>query len=70
MQDETNMPDDKSINRGELLSLTAEIVSAHVANNVVARADVGGLIQSVFDAMNRLAGGELAAPVEPSPPSR
>ena len=32
MQDETNMPDDKSINRGELLSLTAEIVSAHVAN--------------------------------------
>ena len=58
MQDETNMPDDKSINRGELLSLTTEIVSAHVANNAVARADVGGLIQSVFETMNRLAGGE------------
>ena len=56
MQDETNMPDDKSIDRGELLSLTAEIVSAHVANNAVAGAEVGGLIQSVFETLNRLGG--------------
>ena len=67
MQDKPTMPDENSINRGELLALTAEIVSAHAANNNVARADVGALIQSVFDTMNRLAGGEAEAPVELRP---
>ena len=39
-------------------------MSAHVANNTLAGADVGGLIQSVFETMNRLASGEPEAPVE------
>ena len=38
----------------ELLALTAEIVSAHVANNTVAVSDLSTLIRSVFDALTRL----------------
>ena len=61
------MPDDKSIDRSELLALTAEIVSAHIGNNAVAGADLGGLIQSVFDTLNVLATDEPAASVELTP---
>ena len=32
------MPEDQSIDRSELLALTAEIVAAHVGNNAVAGA--------------------------------
>ena len=35
------MAEDQSIDRGELLALTAEIVAAHVGNNAVAGAEVG-----------------------------
>jgi predicted transcriptional regulator len=34
------MSEEQSINRGELLALTSEIVSAYLSNNPVARADV------------------------------
>ena len=61
------MPDDKSIDRSELLALTAEIVAAHVGNNAVAGADVGALIQSVFDTLRGLATDEPAASVELTP---
>ena len=61
------MPDDKSIDRSELLALTAEIVSAHVGNNAVAGADVGALIQSVFDTLSGLATDEPTASVELTP---
>ena len=61
------MPDDKSIDRSELLALTAEIVAAHVGNNAVAGADLGGLIQSVFDTLRGLASDEPAASVELTP---
>ena len=61
------MPDDKSIDRSELLALTAEIVSAHVGNNAVAGADVGALIQSVFDTLRGLATDEPAVSVELTP---
>ena len=61
------MPDDKSIDRSELLALTAEIVSALVGNNAVAGPDVGALIQSVFDTLNRLAMNEPPASVELTP---
>ena len=61
------MPDDKSIDRSELLALTAEIVAAHVGNNAVAGADVGGLIQSVFDTLRGLASDEPAVSVELTP---
>ena len=61
------MPDDKSIDRSELLALTAEIVAAHVGNNAVAGADVSGLIQSVFDTLRGLASDEPAVSVELTP---
>ena len=43
----TSMSEDQSIDRSELLGLTAEIVAAHVGNNAVAGSDLSGLIQSV-----------------------
>lgn len=42
-----------------IITLTADIVSAHVANNSVALGDVGVLVQSVYDSLSR-----LAAPAE------
>ena len=51
----------ETIDRSELLSLTAEIVSAHVGNNSVTGGDIAGLIQSVFDTLSGL-GSEEAAP--------
>ncbi|QYE33397.1 MucR family transcriptional regulator (plasmid) [Polymorphobacter sp. PAMC 29334] len=44
----------------ELLTLTADIVSSHVANNSVALSDVPGLIGNVYAALAR-----LGAQVEP-----
>ena len=61
------MAEDQSIDRGELLALTAEIVAAHVGNNVVAGVDVAALIQSVFDTLGRLASDEPAPAAEQTP---
>jgi predicted transcriptional regulator len=61
------MPDDKSIDRSELLALTAEIVAAHVGNNAVSGTEVGGLIHSVFDTLRGLATDEPSTPVELTP---
>jgi predicted transcriptional regulator len=61
------MPDDKSIDRSELLALTAEIVAAHVGNNAVAGAEVSGLIQSVFDTLRGLASDEPVVSEELTP---
>ena len=36
---ETEMPEDTTINRSELLALASEIVSAHVSNNRVAQSE-------------------------------
>ena len=44
------MPEDNQ----ELITLTADIVSAHVSNNSVPTAEVGSLIQSVFGALKAL----------------
>ena len=44
----------------ELLSLTTDIVSAHVSNNTVPLADLPGLIQSVYRALADI--GPLAEP--------
>ena len=61
------MQEDKTISRSELLALTGEIVSAHLANNAVARDEVAPLIQSVFDKLNALASDEAPTPVEVTP---
>ena len=61
------MAEDQSIDRGELLTLTAEIVAAHVGNNAVAGAEVSALIQSVYETLRGLASVEPAASVELTP---
>ena len=61
------MTEEQSIERGELLALTAEIVAAHVGNNPVAGAEMGALIQSVFDTLRGLAFDEPATSVELTP---
>ena len=56
----------ETIDRSKLLTLTAEIVSAHVGNNAVNSGGIAALIQSVFDTMNGL-GTEKAAPTALTP---
>lgn len=48
-----------------LITLTSDIVAAHVSNNDVAVDDVPGLITNVFGALSGL--GEAAEPVEERP---
>ena len=48
-----------------LLTLTADIVAAHVSNNSVAVNDLPNLIQNVHSALNGISG--RAAPVEAKP---
>jgi predicted transcriptional regulator len=50
----------------ELITLTADIVSAHVSNNNVPTGDVGALIQSVYGALTGL-GATPAEPVAEKP---
>ena len=61
------MTDDQPISRGELLALTAEIVSAHVTNNSVGQGDMPELIQQVYSKLTELASGEDAASIELTP---
>ena len=41
----------------ELLSLTSEIVAAHVSNNTVAVTDLPGLIEQVYKTLSSVGGG-------------
>ncbi len=61
------MTEEQTIGRGEILALTAEIVSAHVANNTIVQTEVPDLIQSVFAKLADLASGEDSASVELTP---
>ena len=53
------MPD--SAGSGELLALTTEIVAAHVANNELPANDLPALIEQVYGALARIAGGHAPA---------
>ncbi|MDA8233021.1 MAG: MucR family transcriptional regulator [Magnetospirillum sp.] len=53
-------------NAGDLLTLTTEIVSAHVANNTVALGDLPQLIQDVYRTLASV-GSAPAAPERPQP---
>ena len=53
-------------NNQELVTLTADIVSAHVSNNSVPTAEVGALIQSVYGALQAL-GSPTAEPTPEKP---
>jgi predicted transcriptional regulator len=59
MQEE-EMSEDRSLERGEVLALTAEIVSSHLSNNSTGRENLPELIQSVFDKLAALASDEPA----------
>lgn len=62
-----NMNEELDIGRGEILALTAEIVSAHVAHNAVVQGDVPDLINSVFGKLTELATGDDASAIELTP---
>jgi predicted transcriptional regulator len=61
------MSEEQTIGRGEILALTTEIVSAHVANNSMVQGDVPELIQQVYNKLSELASGEENASVELTP---
>lgn len=50
--------------RETLITLTADIVAAHVSNNSVSVSDIPGLIENVHRALNSLTPGEAAAEPE------
>ncbi len=50
-----------------LITLTSDIVAAHVSNNSVAVSDVATLIQNVHAALNNLASPAAAPEVKPEP---
>ncbi|RMF36535.1 MAG: transcriptional regulator [Alphaproteobacteria bacterium] len=58
------MKADTEIEKGELLALTTEIVSSHVANNAVATADLPDLIETIFTKLHDLAAEQSEKPVE------
>lgn len=61
------MTEDQDIGRGEILALTTEIVSAHLANNAVVQNEVPELIHSIFTKLSELANGEEAQLIELTP---
>lgn len=56
---------DQKIPSEALITLTSDIVAAHVSNNDVAVGDVPALITSVYDALSKL--GEAAVETEQKP---
>jgi predicted transcriptional regulator len=60
---------DNNQGQGALIELTADVVSAYVSNNSVAAGDLPGLINEIFNALNRAGAAPAAAPVEPAKPA-
>lgn len=63
----------QNIDRGEVLALTSEIVSSHVANNSVATNDLPNLIEQVYSTLARLGrepGEQPGAKPKPAVPIR
>lgn len=57
----------ETIGQNDLLALTSDIVSSHVANNSVAVNDVPALIQNVYATLAGLAAGSKAPEARPEP---
>ena len=53
--------------RGDVLALTAEIVSAYVGNNSIQQTAVADLIRSTFETLTGLANDETEVPAELTP---
>ncbi len=58
-----------ALDQGNLIELTAEIVSAYVSNNSLASGDIPGLIGNVHAALNRSAGTPEPVQTEPLRPA-
>ncbi len=58
---------DSNSQREDLLSLTADIVSSHVSNNMVAVSDVPPLIESVYHTLMRISSPTPLAEERPEP---
>ena len=58
--------EDTVLDNETLITLTADIVSAHVSNNNVSVDEVSGLISNVHAALSRLGGG-LSSEARPEP---
>jgi predicted transcriptional regulator len=58
-----------ALDQGNLIELTAEIVSAYVSNNSLASGDIPGLIGNVHAALNRSAGAAAPVLTEPLKPA-
>lgn len=58
---------DNALNPEELLSLTSDIVAAHVSNNTVAVSDLPGLIEQVYKTLSSVGGAGEAAADRPTP---
>ena len=54
-------------NPSELLSLTTNIVAAHVSNNSVAVTDLPQLIRDVYETLSGVAGGTERVAERPTP---
>ncbi|MBW6398534.1 MucR family transcriptional regulator [Roseomonas sp. HJA6] len=57
----------ESNTQGELLGLTAQIVSAHVSHNPVPAAELPGLIQEVFRTLSGVGSRPAPEPERPQP---
>ena len=60
---------DDSGESSSFIELTANIVSAYVSNNPVPTADIPALIGQIHSALQRVSGGQAAAPAEPQKPA-
>lgn len=58
---------DNSLKPEELLSLTSDIVAAHVSNNTVGVSDLPGLIEQVYKTLSSVGGAGDAAVDRPTP---
>jgi predicted transcriptional regulator len=59
--------DDRNSPHNELLTLTADIVSSHVANNTVAVSDLPNIIENVYSTLARLGTDTKAPTTRPEP---
>ncbi len=58
----------ESTSHNDIMTLTTEIVAAHVANNSVAVADLPDLIQQVYRSLTNAGDASAAEPPRPQPP--
>ncbi|MCJ7420689.1 MucR family transcriptional regulator [Sphingomicrobium astaxanthinifaciens] len=59
--------DEETLRDETLITLTADIVAAHLGNNMVAVGDVPQLIENVHGALSKLHGGGAKAEEKPEP---